>query len=37
VRKLLTWNLMLLVGDGVSILQGAKARLKELVETFPAA
>jgi glyoxylase-like metal-dependent hydrolase (beta-lactamase superfamily II) len=27
----------LLVGDGVSILNGAKRKLKELVETFPAA
>ncbi len=27
----------LLVGDGASILHGAKARLKELVDTFPAA
>jgi len=27
----------LLVGDGVSILHGAKSRLKELVATFPVA
>jgi hypothetical protein len=26
---------ILLVGDGEPILQNAKARLKELVETFP--
>jgi hypothetical protein len=26
----------LLVGDGVPILQDAKARIEELVETFPA-
>ncbi len=26
---------ILLVGDGESILRNAKARLKELVETFP--
>jgi glyoxylase-like metal-dependent hydrolase (beta-lactamase superfamily II) len=38
VRKLLDLELdTLLVGDGVSILNGAKSRLKELVGTFPAA
>ncbi len=37
VRKLLDLDFeTLLVGDGVPILQGAKARLEELVETFPA-
>ena len=36
VRKLLDLDFdILLVGDGVSILQNAKARLKELVNTFP--
>jgi glyoxylase-like metal-dependent hydrolase (beta-lactamase superfamily II) len=36
VRKLLDFDFdILLVGDGVSILHNAKARLKELVETFP--
>ncbi len=36
VRKLLDLDFdILLVGDGESILQNAKARLKELVETFP--
>ena len=38
VRKLLELEFdALLVGDGVSILQGAKSRLKELVNTFAAA
>jgi glyoxylase-like metal-dependent hydrolase (beta-lactamase superfamily II) len=38
VRKLLELEFdALLVGDGVSILQGAKSRLKELVDTFTAA
>jgi glyoxylase-like metal-dependent hydrolase (beta-lactamase superfamily II) len=38
VRKLLDLEFeALLVGDGVSILHGAKSRLKELVDTFPAA
>ncbi len=37
VRKLLDLDFeTLLVGDGVPILQDAKARLEELVETFPA-
>lgn len=37
VRKLLELDFdTLLVGDGEAILQGAKDRLKELVETFPA-
>ncbi len=36
LRKLLDLDFdILLVGDGVSILQNAKARLKELVKTFP--
>ena len=36
VRKLLNLDFnILLVGDGESILQNAKARLEELVETFP--
>jgi len=36
LRKLLDLDFdILLVGDGESILQNAKARLKELVETFP--
>ncbi len=36
VRKLLDLDFdILLVGDGASILQNAKARLKELIETFP--
>lgn len=36
LRKLLTLDFdILLVGDGASILRDAKARLKELVETFP--
>ncbi len=36
VRRLLELDFdILLVGDGESILQNAKARLKELVETFP--
>ena len=36
VRKLLDLDFdILLVGDGESILRNAKARLKELVETFP--
>ena len=36
VRKLLDLDFdILLVGDGESILQNAKTRLKELVETFP--
>lgn len=36
VRNLLNVDFdILLVGDGVSILENAKARLKELVETFP--
>ncbi len=36
VRKLLDLDFdILLVGDGESILQNAKARLKDLVETFP--
>jgi glyoxylase-like metal-dependent hydrolase (beta-lactamase superfamily II) len=38
VRKLLELEFdALLVGDGVSILHGAKSRLKELVDTFTAA
>lgn len=38
VRKLLGLEFdALLVGDGVPILHGAKSRLKELVDTFPAA
>jgi glyoxylase-like metal-dependent hydrolase (beta-lactamase superfamily II) len=38
VRELLELEFdALLVGDGVSILQGAKSRLKELVDTFTAA
>ena len=38
VRKLLDLEFdALLVGDGVSILHGAKSRLKELVDTFTAA
>jgi glyoxylase-like metal-dependent hydrolase (beta-lactamase superfamily II) len=38
VRKLLDLEFdALLVGDGVSILHGAKSRLKELVDTFPVA
>lgn len=38
VRKLLDLEFdTFLVGDGVSILHGAKSRLKELVTTFPAA
>jgi len=37
LRKLLDLDFnILLVGDGESILRDAKARLKELVETFPA-
>ncbi|MCZ6449120.1 MAG: hypothetical protein O6831_12890, partial [Alphaproteobacteria bacterium] len=36
VRKLLDLDFdILLVGDGASLLDDAKARLKELVETFP--
>jgi len=36
VRKLLDLDFdILLVGDGEAILQNAKARLEELVETFP--
>jgi len=36
VRRLLALDFdILLVGDGVPILQSAKARLKELVDTFP--
>ena len=36
LRKLLDLDFdILLVGDGESILRDAKARLKELVETFP--
>ncbi len=36
VRKLLDLDFdLLLVGDGEPILQNAKARLKELVETLP--
>lgn len=36
VRKLLTLDFdILLVGDGAPILQAAKARLRELVNTFP--
>jgi hypothetical protein len=38
VRKLLDLDFdALLLGDGASILHGAKSRLKELVDTFPAA
>jgi len=38
VRKLLDLEFdTLLVGDGASILHGAKLRLKELIATFPAA
>ena len=38
VRKLLGLDFdALLVGDGASILHDAKLRLKELVDTFPAA
>ena len=38
VRKLLDLEFdALLVGDGASILHDAKLRLKELVDTFPAA
>jgi hypothetical protein len=36
LRKLLNLDFdILLVGDGEPILRDAKARLKELVETFP--
>ncbi len=36
LRKLLDLDFdILLVGDGESLLRDAKARLKELVETFP--
>jgi len=38
VRKLLDLEFdALLVGDGASILHDAKSRIKELVDTFPAA